>query len=246
MTTHIRQSSVVSFEKRTTNKRELKINQVLLTHPTNVCCRENYIVPILKVNKNNIKMEKMEGTVVDLLKQKKAFNKVKCFHDIQKAIQYLRKQKIMHNDVHFLNICYKQNYKQNSYFLIDFGLGSFVSKQSPSYEQLLFTYREDEFSLLWNLIFGCNKMISDFSLLKLALQGRPKIHSRLQLKMKKFFPQKKINYYFKYILDPKKFPIKKQEAMECKLFLNRLYLIFYIFYVDSKNETINSKLFQSF
>jgi serine/threonine protein kinase len=172
-------------------------------------------------------------------------NEKKCVKCIQEALRTLRKKGILHMDVHLENIL-MDKYK---FYLIDFGISQRYDKTNE-FHQFHYELKEDYFQLLWNMYFGCNKMIDDFRAFLGILQSvsvtKQKKLMRI-LNQSKIFSEKyneKVKELMNNILNKKDYRLsKKSEKILIKLVLTRIYFI-YILLLEPKSE--KSKLYFGF
>jgi serine/threonine protein kinase len=189
-----------------------------------------------------ISWEKLPYTLHDLCQDKlqSSFHK-KAWYSIKSQLGELSKHNILHGDVHLKNIMVDKNKKH--FYLIDYGLSSNPDNLTPI-EKLYLENHQDQFQFLWNLVFLSNKQMNNYELFGNILRTFPERHEILVKTTSLFFPiekKKKIKNYFDCFLkkDLKKIKTKREKIM-FKFFLERLYLTFYILFVNK------NKIYQNF
>lgn len=175
----------------------------------------------------------------------------KCIFTIFNALDRLRKNRILHNDVHKENIL--TNKTKTNFYLIDYGISIQLPKNFQNTQNLnyfLFILNEDKFQLLWNFYFNTNEMINDFRNLKKKLSKLSKKRYNLLLKKlySSIFYSKIVDFDVVPFLDI--FPyseIKLKTQKQCiimKLILNRLYFFYYLYFVSNlKKEMFLTLIF---
>lgn len=163
-----------------------------------------------------------------------------AWEQICHALSFLHSLGILHFDVHLDNILC--NKKKTEFYLIDFGISK---KIKSNYEKYCLSWKEDEFQLLWNFVFQSNIYPNDYSKLRKKIQEEKKSKQNL-LKKELFFclPKKYIEKSYHIFLDKNPIEIKtKIEQIKFKLFLERTYLLYFIFF--EKPNLFYQKMFHS-
>ena len=163
-----------------------------------------------------------------------------AWKQISHSLSFLHSLGILHFDVHLDNILC--NKKKTEFYLIDFGISK---KIKSNYEKYYLSWKEDEFQLLWNFIFQSNKYPNDYSILRKKIQKENKRKQNL-LKKELLFCLPKDYIEKSYILFLDKDPIQikvKIEQIKFKLFLERVYLLYFIFL--EKPNLFYQKMFHS-
>lgn len=192
---------------------------------------KSFFLPIVKEVKRGKKVviyqKKLSNNVFHEKKwnQKKEWN---CWKQIASALHILHRNNILHFDVHLENIMVDKN----KFYLIDFGISKIlVPKQISKYHQLCLQWKEDEFQLLWNLIYRNNQYPSDFSTFRKVIQNESDNHKKiLEKEICLLVPTIYAKKLLKLILSTA--PIELTSVIEktkCKMFLYRLFLIYHIF-----------------
>lgn len=228
------------FYKKTNN---VELN-ILLSMKT--WKEKNLFLPLLTFNSESQKMgiRKMAYDIQKARKMKTWNVEVeeKCILKISEAINALRNHYVLHQDVHLKNIVCNKSFSK--FYLVDFN----VSVKKPYsimnlYEKQCFLYREDQFQLFWNFIFGHNKFVSDFTSFRKKLRrSSPKTIEKLKQKSKIFFMKHYIDNIWEIFLSKEAIHIKEKEnQIVFKFFLTRLYLLHFI-YIDTPNPFYQSLL----
>lgn len=205
-----------------------------------------YFIPIKKevIENDNIKIywKKYPFTIhkqisLGIWNKKKEWN---TWKQICSSLFFLHSLGIVHFDVHLDNIlCNKDS---TEFYLIDFGISK---KVKTEYEKYCLLWKEDEFQLLWNFIYHHNQYPTDYSILRKRIQKETKKNQTLLKKELLYcLPKDFINNVFPIFLNKKPIEIKKKiEQIKFKFFLERLYLIYFIFI--EKPELFYQKMFHS-
>lgn len=225
------------FKKILKNSNEYKILKEIQKKD-----KEYLFLPIEKEEEKgkyiNIFWEKIPTTVYSLKKitKKKEFD---CWKQICSSLSFLHSLHIIHCDVHLKNILVKKN----KFYLIDFGISR---KVKTEYDKFCLDWKEDEFQLLWNLIYKKNEYPSDFSILRKDLQKESKkMKELLRKEIQYCLPTDLSKKYFSLLLSKKPILLtKKIEKIKFKMFLQRLYLLFFIF-IEEPNS-FYQKMYHSF
>ena len=199
--------------------------------------KEKLFLPIKKkeISGNNIKIywKKIPYTIQkkkENEKWKKIYEK-DVFEQISKSLFFLHSLGFIHLDVHFDNILCSSKHK---YYLIDFSISEPVNNIN---NKLYLEWKEDHFQLLWNLVFHRNHYINDFSNLRKNIQKTSQKNKNLLKKeLKLCLPKKFVDEKLSLLLSENKISIKKKiDQIQFKMFLQRLYLLYYIF-IEKKDD----------
>lgn len=171
------------------------------------------------------------------LGQKEEWN---AWKQICSALDFLHSLGILHYDVHLDNIL--SNKKNTKFYLIDFGISK---KVKSNYDKYCLSWKEDEFQLLWNFIFHHNEYPTDYSILRKKIQKESKKNQKLLKKeLSICLPKDFLQKSYAIFLDKKPIEIKiKIEQIKFKLFLERVYLLSFIFI--EKPNSFYQKMFHS-
>ena len=218
------------------NSKEYKILKELKKKDEN-----QLFLPIKKIEKENefikIYWKKIPTTVYDL-KNKTQKEEWNCWKQICSSLYFLHSLHIIHCDVHLQNILVDKN----KFYLIDFGISKKITSE---YDKYYLEWKEDEFQLLWNLIFKRNEYPSDFSHLRKKIQEETKVNQNIiRNEIQKSLPKHLSKKYFSLFISNKPIEIKKKiEKIKFKIFLQRLYLLYFIFL--EKPNTFYQKMYHS-
>jgi hypothetical protein len=160
----------------------------------------------------------------------------KCIFTICKIINVLRKYNVLHQDVHLKNIVCNKSLKK--FYLIDYNTSVRKSfSQMNLYEKNAFLYREDQFQLFWNFVFGRNQFPNDFRSLRKNIRFLSDSQSKmLESKLKIFFMKSYVDEVWLCFLSENPMIMKdKQSQIIFKFFLMRLFLLYHIF-IDKPNS----------
>jgi hypothetical protein len=196
-------------------------------------------LPLVSFDNETKKMgiRKMACDVQKICKSKKWNNNVekKCILKICQVLVALRKHYVLHQDVHLKNIVCNKSLTR--FYLIDYD----VSVRRPFsvmnlYEKKSFLFREDQFQLFWNFVFGHNEFINDFTEFRKKIRKVSlKKQNKLKEKCKIFFMKDYVDEYWALFISEKPIIIKeKGDQIVFKFFLMRLYLLYYI-YISEPN-----------
>lgn len=196
-----------------------------------------------------IKKEKEEGkyihifwkkipTTVHSLKKIKKKEEWNCWKQICLSLSFLHSLKIIHCDVHLNNILVDKD----KFYLIDFGISK---KVKTEYDRYSLEWKEDEFQLLWNLIYKKNEYPTDFSILRKKIQEETKKNKDIIKKEIQYcLPTNLSKTYYSLLLSKKPIELEKKiEKIKFKMFLQRLYLLFFIFI--EKPNSFYQKMYHS-
>ena len=204
--------------------------------------KEDLFLPIKKEKEDgkyiHIFWKKIPTTMYSIkkLKKKEEWN---CWKQICLSLSFLHSLKINHCDVHLNNILMDKN----KFYLIDFGISR---KVKTEYDNYCLDWKEDEFQLLWNLIYKKNEYPTDFSILRKELSEESKKNKDLLKKEIQYcLPIDLSKKYYSLLLSKKPIVLtKKIEKIKFKMFLQRLYLLFFIFI--EKPNTFYQKMYHSY
>ncbi len=151
----------------------------------------------------------------------------RCILAVIEGINALRNHYVLHQDVHLKNVVCNKSFTK--FYLIDFDVS--VKKPFSSmnvYEKKSYLYREDQFQLFWNFIFGHNKFISDFtSFRKRVRRHSTKTKDLLKKSCKIFFIKSYLDEMWEIFLSEEPIQLKgKENKIVFKFFLTRLYLLY--------------------
>lgn len=157
-------------------------------------------------------------------------SETKCILKICQVIDVLRKHGVLHQDVHLKNIV--TNKSLTKFYLIDYDVSIRKAfSQMNLYEKQAFLYREDQFQLFWNFIFGHNEFPNDFITFRKTIRRlSKKKRDTLKHKLKLFFMKDYLEKLWTLFLsnEPVQFKIK-QEQIIFKFFMTRLFLVHHIY-----------------
>jgi serine/threonine protein kinase len=188
----------------------------------------NLFLPIEKeiINGKYVKIywKKIPSTVYNIKNKISKKNELLCWKQICSALSFLHSLNIIHFDVHLKNILVDKN----KFYLIDFGISK---KNQTTYDNYCLLWKEDEFQLLWNLIYKNNEYPSDFSSMRKKIQEESQKNKNLLLKEIQYcLPSDISTKYFSILLSKNPIHITtKIEKIKFKMFLQRLYLLLFIF-----------------
>lgn len=193
-----------------------------------------FFIPIEKEIKKGKKVEiyqkKLSSSVLKLVQDKKWNEKKEwnCWKQIISALHTLHSNNILHFDVHLDNIMVCGN----KFYMIDFGISKIVSPKNISkYHKVCLEWKEDQFQLLWNLVYRHNQYPSDFSTFRKVVRNDTEQNKKLlEKEIKEIINTTYAKKMFSLFLSDK--PISLNSVIEktkCKMFLYRLFLIYHIF-----------------
>lgn len=192
---------------------------------------------IFQPETNKIGIKKMAYDVHKARSMKKwtKESETKCILKICQVIDVLRKHCVLHQDVHLKNIV--TNKSMTKFYLIDYDVSIRKTfSQMNVYEKQAFLYREDQFQLFWNFIFGHNEFPNDFIAFRKAIRRLSKKNKdELKHKLKLFFMNDYLDKIWTLFLSNEPVKLKtKEEQIIFKFFVTRLFLLHHI-YVKEPN-----------
>lgn len=204
--------------------------------------KDHIFLPIKKEKEDgkyiHIFWKKIPTTVYSIKKitKKEEWN---CWKQICSSLFLLHSLHILHCDVHLNNILVDKD----KFYLIDFGISK---KVKTEYDNYCLQWKEDEFQLLWNLIFKKNEYPTDFSILRKKVQEETKKNKDvLKKEIQYCLPTNLSKTYYSLLLSKKPIELQKKiEKIKFKMFLQRLYLLFFIFI--EKPNPFYQKMYHSF
>lgn len=207
---------------------------------------KDFFLPVVKEEKKGKKIRIFQKKLSNNVLNEKNWNEKKewnCWKQIVSALYILHKNNILHFDVHLENIMVDKN----KFYLIDFGISKIVEPNKISkYHKLCLDWKEDEFQLLWNLVFRNNEYPSDFSTFRKVIQNDTEDKKKiLETEIKLLLPAPYAKKMLKLILSKQPISLKTMfEKTKCKMFLYRLFLIYHIFIY--KPNAFYQKMIHSF
>lgn len=200
---------------------------------------------VKKGKKVDIYQKQLSKNVMNLIKENKWNNKKEwnCWKQIVSALHILHKNNILHFDVHLENIMVNKN----KFYLIDFGISKlFTSNKISKYHQLCLDWKEDEFQLLWNLVFHHNQYPTDFSTFRNVIRNDDKEKQKLlEKEIKLLISPSYSKKMFSLFISNKPISLDTiYDKTKCKMFLYRLFLLYHIFIY--KPDPFHQKMIHSF
>ena len=203
--------------------------------------KSDLFLPHVKRNRNGKHVtyywEKLPSSVFEYQKKWNIKDQLECWNQVKKQLKILHHYKIQHGDLHPGNVMRKKNH----YYIIDFGLAS-NPKNLTLFERVGLEHNQDLFQFLWNVVFQSNKMVQDFSVFrKVFKKQNHDLQESVQNLVQCFYAsKKKPSKFYDFFLSSKRTmkDWSERERISFQMYLERLYLCFYVQVVSPNTVAI--------